>query len=133
MIRRPPRSTRTDTLFPYTTLFRSFYVSTWGSSIDDYVAAGSDQELDLIAGYSKTVGAATFDVGVLYYYYPSSGGGNTDFVEPYASVKGTFGPATATLRAAYAQIGRASWRERGSVRVDLGGRRRIKKKKKSQI
>src|SRR3546814_3086373 len=25
MIRRPPRSTRTDTLFPYTTLFRSKY------------------------------------------------------------------------------------------------------------
>src|SRR3546814_1287720 len=24
MIRRPPRSTRTDTLFPYTTLYRSF-------------------------------------------------------------------------------------------------------------
>src|SRR3546814_16502227 len=24
MIRRPPRSTRTDTLFPYTTLFRGF-------------------------------------------------------------------------------------------------------------
>src|SRR3546814_9651055 len=26
MIRRPPRSTRTDTLFPYTTLFRSEYL-----------------------------------------------------------------------------------------------------------
>src|SRR3546814_11308814 len=26
MIRRPPRSTRTDTLFSYTTLFRSFFV-----------------------------------------------------------------------------------------------------------
>src|SRR3546814_14746824 len=26
MIRRPPRSTRTDTLFPYTTLFRSKFV-----------------------------------------------------------------------------------------------------------
>src|SRR3546814_1163549 len=25
MIRRPPRSTRTDTLFPYTTLFRSLF------------------------------------------------------------------------------------------------------------
>src|SRR3546814_5585303 len=25
MIRRPPRSTRTDTLFPYTTLFRSTF------------------------------------------------------------------------------------------------------------
>src|SRR3546814_2029523 len=40
MIRRPPRSTRTDTLFPYTTLFRSsphgragpiaLYVRIWG-------------------------------------------------------------------------------------------------------
>src|SRR3546814_8337539 len=28
MIRRPPRSTRTDTLFPYTTLFRSRYHQT---------------------------------------------------------------------------------------------------------
>src|SRR3546814_14342466 len=26
MIRRPPRSTRTDTLFPYTTLFRSLFL-----------------------------------------------------------------------------------------------------------
>src|SRR3546814_16318465 len=31
MIRRPPRSTRTDTLFPYTTLFRSRLV---GEQID---------------------------------------------------------------------------------------------------
>src|SRR3546814_1677692 len=29
MIRRPPRSTRTDTLFPYTTLFRS-WSHNWG-------------------------------------------------------------------------------------------------------
>src|SRR3546814_10845213 len=29
MIRRPPRSTRTDTLFPYTTLFRSM-TQRWG-------------------------------------------------------------------------------------------------------
>src|SRR3546814_10475190 len=27
MIRRPPRSTRTDTLFPYTTLFRSLSIN----------------------------------------------------------------------------------------------------------
>src|SRR3546814_2558285 len=33
MIRRPPRSTRTDTLFPYTTLFRSWSpCSSWPSS-----------------------------------------------------------------------------------------------------
>src|SRR3546814_14270062 len=30
MIRRPPRSTRTDTLFPYTTLFRSLEVAAAG-------------------------------------------------------------------------------------------------------
>jgi uncharacterized protein (TIGR02001 family) len=95
-----------------------FYVSTWGSSIDDYVAAGSDQELDLIAGYSRTFGAATVDVGVLYYYYPGSGGANTDFVEPYASIKGTFGPATAKLSAAYAPKSRALSVDGGLTRED---------------
>src|SRR3546814_9731432 len=33
MIRRPPRSTRTDTLFPYTTLFRSV---NWVTSIPSH-------------------------------------------------------------------------------------------------
>src|SRR3546814_7988818 len=33
MIRRPPRSTRTDTLFPYTTLFRSLAEATLAVSI----------------------------------------------------------------------------------------------------
>src|SRR3546814_967611 len=41
MIRRPPRSTRTDTLFPYTTLFRSRMIPaagcrTWRSSIGSW-------------------------------------------------------------------------------------------------
>src|SRR3546814_19483130 len=40
MIRRPPRSTRTDTLFPYTTLFRSGLVgSALGSDDDGRIAA----------------------------------------------------------------------------------------------
>src|SRR3546814_9607031 len=34
MIRRPPRSTRTDTLFPYTTLFRSLLRRTLGEQIE---------------------------------------------------------------------------------------------------
>src|SRR3546814_10047835 len=33
MIRRPPRSTRTDTLFPYTTLFRSIPAGTFKSRL----------------------------------------------------------------------------------------------------
>src|SRR3546814_15545197 len=39
MIRRPPRSTRTDTLFPYTTLFRS------------YLAAGDVFQANLSRGW----------------------------------------------------------------------------------
>src|SRR3546814_7586821 len=34
MIRRPPRSTRTDTLFPYTTLFRSSRASDGALALD---------------------------------------------------------------------------------------------------
>src|SRR3546814_14812328 len=36
MIRRPPRSTRTDTLFPYTTLFRSFCMPIIGRLTDRF-------------------------------------------------------------------------------------------------
>src|SRR3546814_7831097 len=41
MIRRPPRSTRTDTLFPYTTLFRSFVRTLCGGRISLLVGAVS--------------------------------------------------------------------------------------------
>src|SRR3546814_7965296 len=44
MLRRPPRSTRTDTLFPYTTLFRS-HVADMSS-----VAAKTDGGITLFAG-----------------------------------------------------------------------------------
>src|SRR3546814_17738961 len=40
MIRRPPRSTRTDTLFPYTTLFRSGTYSTLALPLKRYTAFG---------------------------------------------------------------------------------------------
>src|SRR3546814_12784610 len=54
MIRRPPRSTRTDTLFPYTTLFRSFREQSLGLGgvllvLRDVVGVAVDQvgdELD---------------------------------------------------------------------------------------
>src|SRR3546814_5115616 len=39
MIRRPPRSTRTDTLFPYTTLFRS------ADTLDDLLMAVGDGQI----------------------------------------------------------------------------------------
>src|SRR3546814_6488146 len=40
MIRRPPRSTRTDTLFPYTTLFRSVWIDNPAGAIgNDFLFA----------------------------------------------------------------------------------------------
>src|SRR3546814_2422583 len=54
MIRRPPRSTRTDTLFPYTTLFRSLRaVDLGGHATLGDVAVGTDrdvQEASVLAG-----------------------------------------------------------------------------------
>ena len=78
------------------------YATVWGSSIDDYVAAGADAELDLIVGYRRTFGGTTIDAGLLYYYYPGAGGANTDFLEPYVSIAHTFGPVTAKATVNYA-------------------------------
>ena len=79
------------------------YATVWGSSIDDYIAAGSDQEIDLIMGYKHDFSGTTVDFGLLYYFYPGNAKGtNTDFAEPYLSVSHTFGPVTGKLSAAYA-------------------------------
>src|SRR3546814_8370916 len=43
MIRRPPRSTRTDTLFPYTTLFRSDFQLRVGEHDRAHVTAIANQ------------------------------------------------------------------------------------------
>src|SRR3546814_11977160 len=40
MVRRPPKSTRTDTLFPYTTLFRSNYTTSYLFSSGPFQNAG---------------------------------------------------------------------------------------------
>src|SRR3546814_13100390 len=47
MIRRPPRSTRTDTLFPYTTLFRS------QGSAAAVEAAGQQRFDDVVGGVAE--------------------------------------------------------------------------------
>lgn len=83
-----------------------FYVGTWGSSIDDYVSYGSDQEIDLYAGYKKTFSGTTVDGGVLYYYYPGTGGANSDFFEPYLNASHTFGPLSVKVG------GNVAWKQK---------------------
>src|SRR3546814_5236731 len=56
MIRRPPRSTRTDTLFPYTTLFRS---------IVENAETGSTRSTRMMAGWAY---AAESIVGFAIHY-----------------------------------------------------------------
>src|SRR3546814_2016829 len=69
MIRRPPRSTRTDTLFPYTTLFQSFLHSeVFGLALEQFtqfavaVQAGIEVRpyLVQISPYRRQIGPAQF-------------------------------------------------------------------------
>src|SRR3546814_10065251 len=53
MIRRPPRSTRTDTLFPYTTLFRS------RTRLIRDLAIGELKQFELAKLYKVSPGAMT--------------------------------------------------------------------------
>src|SRR3546814_12873093 len=83
MIRRPPRSTRTDTLFPYTTLFRSFCASSCGtfrqlSSVcdDNEVPSGKIPFLfNALGSERKCRGASFFDAAHIKKSPPSRDGG----------------------------------------------------------
>src|SRR3546814_13223126 len=100
MIRRPPRSTRTDTLSPYTTLFRS----------NRHVR----REIDLVSGEFHR-----FSPFLCSFFGPGAiGCGDGAGVRTYA----------------YAVDRKSVVSGKGvSVRVDLGGRRIIKKKIKAYI
>ena len=85
------------------------YVSVWGSSVDSYVTASfsGHQEVDIIAGYSKTFSGTKIDGGVLYYVYPKTklvpnDGTSSNFFEPYFDISHTFGPLTAKATVNYA-------------------------------
>src|SRR3546814_9321459 len=58
MIRRPPRSTRTDTLFPYPTLFRSAFAQAeqsgpQGLTFDESITRHQDPLWQLVAGFPR--------------------------------------------------------------------------------
>src|SRR3546814_15941378 len=114
MRRRPPRSTRTDTLFPYTTLFRSLLLP---RSEDPRrlsrksVPRHRERRLKAV---------------------PLRGNTRIVMLGLDPSIQGKHfvaGPGPS----AQGQIGRASCRGKSvSVRVDLGGRRILKKKKETR-
>src|SRR3546814_20444724 len=86
MIRRPPRSTRTDTLFPYTTLFRSRQ------------AARRRPAIEGTPGSSEIRGAAEFrETGAARFVFGFRAGGRP---QPGARrAAGTVGPWLLQIRA----------------------------------
>src|SRR3546814_7092309 len=72
MIRRPPRSTRTDTLFPYTTLFRSL------ATLEDVLGhpvAGASWE-----GFAIESLIAAAPEGTQFNFYRTSAGAEIDLL-----------------------------------------------------
>src|SRR3546814_12290800 len=122
MIRRPPRSTRTDTLFPYTTLFRSDITDQKARQSELYERATRDtltkllnrshfldvgaQEFERARRFAEPLSVALFDVDHFRKFNELEGAdiGNRALVVVAQALGG--GP-----------IGRASCRERGCEEV----------------
>src|SRR3546814_19890715 len=98
MIRRPPRSTRTDTLFPYTTLFRSRGRYDPAAQPAAAVRARPARPAAFLGDAGMACGSPCPEAG----HARAAQGDRTSVVEG----------------------------KRVSVRVDLGGRRILKKKNK---
>src|SRR3546814_18375121 len=117
MIPRPPRSTRTDTLFPYTTLFRS---GEWTAISFFNKAEGTDQ----IALVKGKVDPATPTLVRMHVLSPftamfGEGGERGDMLRRSMEIIGEEGAGVVVLLASHrgdvfptAEVGRASCRER---------------------
>lgn len=64
-----------------------FYAGTWASNVDFDMDAPI--EIDLYGGITPTIGAVTFDIGVIGYFYPGSTDdlGDFDYVEGYVGAR----------------------------------------------
>src|SRR3546814_12491548 len=129
MIRRPPRSTRTDTLFPYTTLFRSGSILPKSGDTDAQIENKLGRLEELLNNADHTsANLLGIEPGIFGEKLVGEGDGSPgpDSGEPPMPTP-NIGPSAGTP-----DIGdRQSEVEGKSLagRVDLGGRRNIKKKK----
>src|SRR3546814_16434210 len=115
MIRRPPRSTRTDTLFPYTTLFRSVGpLTAFGGLPFTLFNAQEDRRREYLSDELHLIGDFgdfNFIAGLYYNKDQSYGPSGTQFTA--FSVGGTpAAPVTSHVTNENKEIGRASRRDR---------------------
>src|SRR3546814_11150033 len=117
MIRRPPRSTRTDTLFPYTTLFRSVFLRTPAICRRPYIHREIKMVKNVLISGASIAGPAAA-------YWLARYGMSVTVVEKSDRHGG--GGYPDHIRGDRMSVGEG---KSGSVRVDIGGRRIIKKNK----
>src|SRR3546814_15574964 len=110
MIRRPPRSTRTDTLFPYTTLFRSR-----GHQYDRLaVAHEAGAQIDIVhladrrKVHDSALHVVKIEPGLLVGRDDQARGG----IVGIGPDRGIVGGVARAFDGDGFEIGRASWRER---------------------
>src|SRR3546814_14687120 len=72
MIRRPPRSTRTDTLFPYTTLFRSGRAAGFGEHLGDRRGQRGLAMVDVTDGADVAVRLVPLKLSLSHFILPSN-------------------------------------------------------------
>src|SRR3546814_15972619 len=95
MLRLPPRSTRTDTRFPYTTLFRSFQSATLASRTAGEPAYFSACGLQAFYGQSYIVQDVSFNVheGEIVALLGRNGAGKTSTLRTIARLAQQIGRA----------------------------------------
>ena len=79
------------------------YAGAWASNLSGWgTFGGANMELDLLAGYKRSLtGNLALDVGLTWYMYPG-GADKSDFAEPYVKFSGTAGSTSLTAGVAYA-------------------------------
>src|SRR3546814_15772669 len=109
MLRRPPRSKRTDTRFPYTTLFRSSHW--WTNRRGDFQRDGSGDDYDGVI--PAIAGGVDWSSGnVVFGGFAGYGRGRIDFGRP----GGDFRQSEATLGAFAGWYGAAGLWVNGQLR-----------------
>src|SRR3546814_13879664 len=125
MLRRPPRSTRTDTLFPYTTLFRSVATaSVSATAVTATVGAGGKdiEDRPSMQPPSKTSGTIAIPRRIVPPPFRSVRGRRiSPSTNRFRTGAGDHGPARADKPDTARDRKRAVEGQRMAVRVDLGG------------
>src|SRR3546814_14697729 len=106
MLRRPPRSTRTDTLFPYTTLLRSEFLSA-----QTFEAVAREYIEQMMVHNGRAEGTIVKANYFLYQLAPAIGNRPINEIEPF-EVLAPLKLVTRLEEETRIGIGRASCRER---------------------